>query len=184
MTAKCIMIQGTGSSVGKSRLVTGFCRVFAQDGFKVAPFKAQNMALNSYITKDGLEMGRAQAVQAEACKIEPQAIMNPVLLKPRSDKNSQVVVKGKPIGSLSAMDYQDYKSKLKKIVKESYDELANSHDIVVIEGAGSPAEINLREDDIANMGVAELVDAPVVIAGDIDKGGVFASLAGDRKSVV
>lgn len=178
MTAKCIMIQGTGSSVGKSRLVTGFCRVFAQDGFKVAPFKAQNMALNSYITKDGLEMGRAQAVQAEACKIEPQAIMNPVLLKPRSDKNSQVVVKGKPIGSLSAMDYQDYKSKLKKIVKESYDELANSHDIVVIEGAGSPAEINLREDDIANMGVAELVDAPVVIAGDIDKGGVFASLAG------
>lgn len=178
MTARCIMVQGTGSSVGKSRLVTGLCRVFKQDGFKVAPFKAQNMALNSYITKGGLEMGRAQVAQAEACGIEPQVIMNPVLLKPHTDKNSQVIVRGKPYGSLSAMDYHEYKVKLLNIVKECYDELARDNDIIVIEGAGSPAEINLRERDIVNMGMAELVDAPVVLVGDIDRGGVFAALAG------
>ncbi|AEE91650.1 Cobyric acid synthase [Tepidanaerobacter acetatoxydans Re1] len=178
MTAKCIMIQGTGSSVGKSRLVTGLCRLFKQDGFKVAPFKSQNMALNSYITRDGLEMGRAQATQAEACGIEPSVIMNPILLKPRSDKNSQVIVKGKPFGNFSAMDYHEYKPKLMQLIKESYDELARDNDIIVIEGAGSPAEINLRERDIVNMGMAELVNAPVVIVGDIDRGGVFASLAG------
>ena len=178
MTAKCIMVQGTGSSVGKSRLVTGLCRVFKQDGFKVAPFKSQNMALNSYITKEGLEMGRAQATQAEACGIEPSVFMNPVLLKPYTDTSSQVVVKGRPFGSLSAMDYHDYKVKLLHVVKECYDKLARDNDIIVIEGAGSPAEINLREKDIVNMGMAELVDAPVVLVGDIDRGGVFAALAG------
>lgn len=178
MTARCIMVQGTGSSVGKSRLVTGLCRVLKQDGFKVAPFKAQNMALNSYITHEGLEMGRAQAVQAEACGVEPSVLMNPVLLKPHTDKNSQVIVKGRPFGSLSAMDYHEYKIKLLKVVKECYDELAKDNDIIVIEGAGSPAEINLRERDIVNMGMAQLVDAPVVLVGDIDRGGVFAALAG------
>jgi adenosylcobyric acid synthase len=178
MTARSIMIQGTGSSVGKSRLVTGLCRVFKQDGFKVAPFKSQNMALNSFITRDGLEMGRAQATQAEACGIEPTVLMNPVLLKPHSDKNSQVIVNGKPFGSLSAMDYHEYKLKLISLVKDSYDKLARDNDIIVIEGAGSPAEINLRERDIVNMGMAQLVDAPVVLVGDIDRGGVFASLAG------
>ncbi|NLZ53899.1 MAG: cobyric acid synthase [Thermoanaerobacteraceae bacterium] len=178
MTAKCIMVQGTGSSVGKSRLVTGLCRVFRQDGFKVAPFKSQNMALNSYITNDGLEMGRAQATQAEACGIQPSVLMNPVLLKPHTDKNSQVIVKGKPFGSLSAMDYHEYKIKLMNVVKECYYELARDNDIIIIEGAGSPAEINLRERDIVNMGMAQLVDAPVVLVGDIDRGGVFAALAG------
>lgn len=178
MTTRCIMVQGTGSSVGKSRLVTGLCRVFKQDGFRVAPFKSQNMALNSFITKDGLEIGRAQASQAEACGIEPSVLMNPVLLKPSSDRNSQVVIKGKTFGSLSAMDYHEYKPKLLTMIKECYEELAEDKDIIVIEGAGSPAEINLRERDIVNMGMAELVDAPVVLVGDIDRGGVFASLAG------
>lgn len=178
MTAKCIMVQGTGSSVGKSRLVTGLCRIFKQDGFKVAPFKSQNMALNSYITKEGLEIGRAQATQAEACGVEPSVLMNPVLLKPYTDKDSQVIVKGRPFGSLSAMDYHEYKINLMKVVKECYDELARDNDIIVIEGAGSPAEINLRERDIVNMGMADLVDAPVVLVGDIDRGGVFAALAG------
>jgi len=178
MTAKCIMIQGTGSSVGKSRLVTGLCRIFKQDGFRVAPFKSQNMALNSYITRDGLEMGRAQATQAEACGIQPSVLMNPILLKPRTDKDCQVIVKGKSIGSLSAIDYHEYKTKLIDIVKECYEELAQNNDIIVIEGAGSPAEINLRERDIVNMGMAQLIDAPVVLIGDIDRGGVFAALAG------
>lgn len=178
MMARCIMVQGTGSSVGKSRLVTGLCRVFKQDGFRVAPFKSQNMALNSYITRDGLEMGRAQASQAEACGIEPSILMNPVLLKPRSDKDSQVIIQGKPFGSLSAMDYHEYKPRLLTLIKEDYERLAQDNDIIVIEGAGSPAEINLRERDIVNMGMAELVDAPVILVGDIDRGGVFASLAG------
>jgi len=178
MTAKCIMVQGTGSSVGKSWLVTGLCRVFKQDGFRVVPFKSQNMALNSYVTKDGLEMGRAQAVQAEACGVEPSVLMNPVLLKPHTDKDSQVIVKGKSFGCLSAIDYHDYKTKLLAVVKECYDELARDNDIIVIEGAGSPAEINLRDRDIVNMGLAELVDAPVVLVGDIDRGGAFAALVG------
>ncbi|WP_422444619.1 cobyric acid synthase [Thermoanaerobacterium sp. DL9XJH110] len=178
MTAKCIMVQGTGSSVGKSRLVAGLCRVFRQDGFKVVPFKSQNMALNSFITNEGLEMGRAQVAQAEACGVEPSVLMNPVLLKPSSDKNCQVIIMGKVYGNLSAADYHEFKPKLLDIVKQAYDRLAAENDIIVIEGAGSPAEINLRDRDIVNMGMAELVDAPVILVGDIDKGGVFASLAG------
>lgn len=178
MTAKCIMLQGTGSSVGKSRLVTGLCRIFSQDGYKVAPFKSQNMALNSYITDEGLEMGRAQAAQAEACGIKPSVLMGPVLLKPGTDKNCEVIVMGKSKGRYSAMDYHNFKPELLATVKKAYDELAGDNDIIVIEGAGSPAEINLRDRDIVNMGMAELVDAPVILVGDIDKGGVFASIAG------
>lgn len=178
MKTRCLMIQGTGSSVGKSRIVTGLGRILKQDGFNVAPFKSQNMALNSYITTQGLEMGRAQVAQAEACGQEPSVLMNPVLLKPCSDKNSQVIIMGRPHGNLSAMDYHDYKSKLLDIIREAYDDLAKDKDIIVIEGAGSPAEINLRDKDIVNMGMAELVDAPVILVGDIDRGGVFASLAG------
>jgi len=178
MSARCIMIQGTGSSVGKSRIVAGLCRVFKQDGFRVAPFKSQNMALNSFITREGLEMGRAQVAQAEACGLEPSVIMNPVLLKPSSDKNCQVIIMGKVHGNLSAMDYHEFKPGLLDTVKRAYDMLARQNDIIVIEGAGSPAEINLRERDIVNMGMAELVGAPVILVGDIDKGGVFASLAG------
>lgn len=176
--AKCIMLQGTGSSVGKSRLATGLCKVFTQDGFKVAPFKSQNMALNTYITKNGLEMGRAQAIQAEACDTKPSVLMNPVLLKPSSDKDSQVIVMGESYKNLSAKDYHEYKPELLSIIKMAYEKLSKENDIIVIEGAGSPAEINLRERDIVNMGLAELIDAPVVLVGDIDKGGVFASLAG------
>ena len=172
------MIQGTGSSVGKSRIVTGLCRIFKQDGFRVAPFKAQNMALNSYVTREGLEIGRAQATQAEACGVEPSALMNPVLLKPTSDKNCQVILKGRVFGNLSAMDYHEFKARLKKVVREAYEELKSLYEIIVIEGAGSPAEINLRENDIVNMGMAEMADAPVIIVGDIDRGGVFASLYG------
>lgn len=178
MAAKCIMVQGTGSSVGKSRIVTGLCRMLRQDGFKVAPFKSQNMALNSFITKEGLEMGRAQVAQAEACGLEPSVLMNPVLLKPGSDKNCQVIIMGKVYGNLSAMDYHEFKPRLLGIVKEAYEKLSKQNDIIVIEGAGSPAEINLRDRDIVNMGMAEIADAPVVLVGDIDRGGVFASLAG------
>ncbi|HHW01985.1 MAG TPA: cobyric acid synthase [Thermoanaerobacterales bacterium] len=178
MTARYIMVQGTGSSVGKSRIVTGLCRVFKQDGFRVAPFKSQNMALNSFITRDGHEMGRAQVAQAEACGLEPSVLMNPVLLKPSSDKNCQVIIMGKVYGNLSAMDYHEFKPKLLETVRQAINILAQQYDIIVIEGAGSPAEINLRERDIVNMGMAELVDAPVILVGDIDKGGVFASLAG------
>lgn len=178
MSARCIMVQGTGSSVGKSRIVAGLCRVFKQDGYKVAPFKSQNMALNSFITREGLEMGRAQVAQAEACGVEPSVLMNPVLLKPSSDKNCQVIIMGKVYGNLSAMDYHEFKPELLETVKRAYDMLAEQNDIIVIEGAGSPAEINLRDRDIVNMGMAELVDAPVILVGDIDKGGVFASLAG------
>jgi adenosylcobyric acid synthase len=172
------MVQGTGSSVGKSRIAAGLCRVFKQDGYRVAPFKSQNMALNSFITREGLEMGRAQVAQAEACGLEPSVLMNPVLLKPSSDKNCQVIIMGKVYGNLSAMDYHEFKPKLLETVKMAYDRLAEQNDIIVIEGAGSPAEINLRDRDIVNMGMAELVDAPVILVGDIDKGGVFASLAG------
>jgi len=178
MKARSLMIQGTGSSVGKSLIVTALCRIFYQDGFRVAPFKSQNMALNSFITKEGLEMGRAQVVQAEAAGKEPDVNMNPILLKPTTDKNCQVIVKGKVYKNMSAKEYFDFKPYLRQVVKDAYNKLAMENDIVVIEGAGSPAEINLREGDIVNMGMAEVADAPVILVGDIDKGGVFASLAG------
>ena len=176
--AKVIMIQGTGSSVGKSVIVAALCRIFYQDGFKVAPFKAQNMALNSFITKDGGEMGRAQVVQAEACGIEPTVDMNPILMKPTSDMGSQIIVQGKPVGNMQAQEYRNYKSKLILVVKDSFLKLAGNYEVIVIEGAGSPAEINLREDDIVNMRMAQIADCSVLLVGDIDKGGVFAWIVG------
>lgn len=178
MKAKCIMVQGTASSVGKSLIAAGLCRIFKQDGYRVAPFKSQNMALNSYITTEGHEMGRAQVVQAEAAGIRPHVSMNPILLKPTTDKKAQVIINGKVYGNMSAVEYHDFKPQLAEMVKNVYTELAGQNDIVVIEGAGSPAEINLRDRDIVNMGMAEIADAPVILVGDIDKGGVFASLAG------
>lgn len=176
--AKVIMVQGTMSNAGKSIITAGLLRVFAQDGYKCAPFKSQNMALNSFITKDGFEMGRAQVVQAEAAGVEPSVLMNPILLKPNSDTGSQVIVMGKPIGNMKAKEYFKYKKQLIPTIKEAYDKLAEKYDIIVIEGAGSPAEINLKSDDIVNMGMAEMVDAPVILVGDIDRGGVFAQLYG------
>lgn len=178
MSAKCIMIQGTMSGAGKSLLCTALCRILRQDGYRVAPFKSQNMALNSGVTADGLEMGRAQIAQAEAAGVPPDVRMNPILLKPSSDVGSQVIVNGVVRGSMSAADYFAYKPKLIPDVLAAYRSLAAEHDVIVIEGAGSPAEINLRENDIVNMGLAELVDAPVLLAGDIDRGGVFAQLYG------
>lgn len=178
MKARCIMVQGTASSVGKSLVVAGLCRIFRQDGYRVAPFKSQNMALNSFITREGKEMGRAQVVQAEAAGVEPSVEMNPILLKPTTDKKAQVIINGEVYGNMSAMEYHNFKPELAGMVKEIYNKLAEKNDIIVIEGAGSPAEINLRENDIVNMGMAEIADAPVVLVGDIDKGGVFASLAG------
>ena len=176
--AKAIMVQGTMSNSGKSFLTAGLCRVFKQDGYKVAPFKSQNMALNSYITKEGLEIGRAQAMQAEACGIDPTADMNPILLKPTSNVGSQVIVNGEVRGNMKAMDYYRNKKQLVPDVMAAYERLSEQYDIIVIEGAGSPAEINLKKDDIVNMGMAELVDAPVLLVGDIDRGGVFAQIAG------
>ena len=176
--AKPIMVQGTMSGAGKSLLVTALCRIFTEDGYKVAPFKSQNMALNSYVTNDGLEMGRAQVVQAAACGKEPDVRMNPVLLKPSTDTGSQVIVNGEVLKHMPAAEYYAFKSELIPSVLEAYESLAEENDIVVIEGAGSPAEINLKKDDFVNMGLAELVDAPVLLAGDIDRGGVFAQLYG------
>ena len=179
--AKCIMVQGTCSNAGKSLLCAALCRIFKQDGYTVAPFKAQNMALNSFITADGKEMGRAQVVQAEAAGLAPDVRMNPVLLKPTSDVGSQVIVMGEARGNRTAREYWGDKRALIPVVKEAYDSLAAEYDIIVIEGAGSPAEINLKQDDIVNMGLAKLVDAPVLLVGDIDRGGVFASLYGTVK---
>lgn len=176
--AKAIMIQGTTSNAGKSLLAAGLCRIFRQDGYKVAPFKAQNMALNSFITKEGLEMGRAQVVQAEAAGIEPSVLMNPVLLKPTNDTGSQVILNGEVYANLSAKEYYDIKRSVVPHVQKAYETLASQYDIIVIEGAGSPAEINLQENDIVNMFMAHLAGAPVLLAGDIDRGGVFASLVG------
>ena len=176
--AKSIMIQGTMSNVGKSALAAGLCRVLKQDGYKVAPFKSQNMALNSFITKEGLEMGRAQVMQAEAAGIEPEAIMNPILLKPTNDTGSQVIINGKPIGVMAAREYYRHKKEYIPAIMDAYHELEKKYDIIVIEGAGSPAEINLKKDDIVNMGLAKMVDAPVLLVGDIDRGGVFAQLLG------
>ena len=176
--ARCIMVQGTMSGVGKSLLCTALCRIFAQDGYRTAPFKSQNMALNSYVTQDGLEMGRAQAVQAQAAGVEPDVRMNPILLKPSSDTGSQVILRGEVLGQMPAVEYFRQKRKLLPDILAAYESLAAQYDIIVIEGAGSPAEINLKADDIVNMGLAELVDAPVLLAGDIDRGGVFAQLYG------
>lgn len=173
-----IMVQGTMSGAGKSLLVTALCRILAQDGLRVAPFKSQNMALNSYVTSDGLEMGRAQVVQAQAAGIEPDVRMNPILLKPSSDTGSQLIVGGHVRGHYVARDYFKLKHTLVPDILGAYRSLAAEHDAIVIEGAGSPAEINLRDDDIVNMGLAELVDAPVLLVGDIDRGGVFAQLFG------
>lgn len=176
--AKSIMIQGTMSNAGKSLVVAGLCRIFKQDGLKVAPFKSQNMALNSFITEDGLEMGRAQVMQAEAAKIAPSVLMNPILLKPTNDVGSQVIVNGEVIGNMKAIDYFKYKKQLVPDIMKAYNALSEEYDIIVIEGAGSPAEINLKSEDIVNMGMAKMANAPVLIVGDIDRGGVFAQLVG------
>ena len=195
-----LMVQGTTSDAGKSTLVTALCRWLKRQGLSVAPFKPQNMALNSAVTADGGEIGRAQAVQAQACGLAPHTDMNPVLLKPTTDMGSQVIIQGKAIGILQAGAYHAYKRTAMQAVLDSYRRLSGSHRIVVVEGAGSPAEINLRAGDIANMGFAEAVDCPVILIADIDRGGVFAHLVGtlellspseqaricglDRKSVV
>lgn len=178
--AKAIMIQGTMSNAGKSLLAAGLCRIFMQDGYRVAPFKSQNMALNSFITQDGLEMGRAQVMQAEAAGIAPDIRMNPILLKPTTDTGSQVIVMGEVLGDMDARKYFAYKKGLMPMVLEAYSSLAAENDIIVIEGAGSPAEINLKQDDIVNMGLAKAVGAPVLLLGDIDRGGVFAQLLGTQ----
>ncbi|MBR5071906.1 MAG: cobyric acid synthase [Oscillospiraceae bacterium] len=176
--AKPLMIQGTMSNAGKSLLCAALCRIFLQDGYRVAPFKSQNMALNSFITDEGLEMGRAQVVQAEAAGIKPSVLMNPVLLKPTTDVGSQVIVNGEVLGNMPASDYFKYKKSLIPDIMKAYNTLAEQYDIIVIEGAGSPAEINLKSDDIVNMGMAKMANAPVLLVGDIDRGGVFAQLYG------
>ena len=176
--AKAIMIQGTMSNAGKSLLCAGLCRIFKQDGYRVAPFKSQNMALNSFITEEGLEMGRAQVMQAEAAGIKPSVLMNPILLKPTNDIGSQVIVNGEVRGNMSAREYFAYKHNLVDDIMKAYNTLAAENDIIVIEGAGSPAEINLKTEDIVNMGMAKMAKAPVLLVGDIDRGGVFAQLIG------
>lgn len=179
------------SSAGKSFIVTALCRLFSDLGYKVAPFKSQNMALNSGVTFDGKEMGRAQIAQAEAARTEPDVRMNPILLKPNSDVGSQVIVMGKPIGNMNAKDYYEYKTCLIPQIKEAFNELEKQYDVIIVEGAGSPAEINLKDNDIVNMGLAKMLDIPVLLVGDIDLGGVFAQLLGtlewlqdDEKSLI
>lgn len=175
---KAIMIQGTMSGVGKSLLTAALCRIFRQDGCRVVPFKSQNMALNSYITPDGLEIGRAQALQAEAAGIEPSALMNPILLKPTTDVGSQVIVNGKARGNMRAAEYFRRKTELLPDIRRAYDQLSAQYDVIVVEGAGSPVELNLKRDDIVNMGLASLLRIPVLLVGDIDCGGVFAQILG------
>lgn len=176
--AKTIMIQGTMSSVGKSLLTTGLCRVFRQDGYSVAPFKSQNMSSNSFRTAEGLEMSSAQVAQAEAAGIEPSVLMNPILLKPVTDMGSQVIVNGESRGHMSATDYFKYKINLVPNILKAFETLSSQHDIIVIEGAGSPVEINLKQNDIVNMGLAKMTNSPVLLVGDIDCGGVFAQIVG------
>lgn len=176
--SKTIMIQGTMSNVGKSLITAALCRIFTQDGYRTAPFKSQNMALNSYITPDGLEIGRAQAMQAEAAGIETDVCMNPILLKPTNDTGSQVILMGKSIGNMKASEYFKRKKEFVPYITEAYKKLSEKNDIIVIEGAGSPAEINLKQNDIVNMGLAKMLSAPVLLTGDIDRGGVFAQLLG------
>ena len=176
--AKSIMIQGTMSNAGKSFLTAALCRIFRQDGYSCAPFKSQNIALNSFITKDGLEIGRAQAMQAEAAGIEPSVFMNPILLKPTTDIGSQVIVNGEVRGNMRAADYFKYKKELIPDIMNAYEKLAAEYDIIVIEGAGSPVELNLKSDDIVNMGIAKLTNSPVLLVGDIDRGGIFPQLLG------
>ena len=178
MTAKTLMVQGTGSGVGKSILTAAICRYFYKSGFKVAPFKAQNMALNSFVTEKGDEIGRAQAFQAEACGISPDVLMNPILMKPSGDNNSQIILMGKPSGSCNAKNYYALHKKHKKIVLSALQSLREKYELVIIEGAGSPAEINLKKWDLVNMFIAEHSDSPVIIVGDIDRGGVFAWMKG------
>ena len=173
-----LMIQGTTSDAGKSTLVAGLCRVLHRRGARVAPFKPQNMALNSAVTVDGGEIGRAQAVQAQACGLEPHSDMNPVLLKPNSDKGAQVIINGQALANMDARAYHAYKAIAMQAVLASYARLRAQYDVIIVEGAGSPAEINLRDQDIANMGFAEAVDCPVLLIADIDRGGVFAHLVG------
>ena len=173
-----LMIVGTSSGAGKSLFVTALCRIFYKDKYKVSPFKSQNMALNSYITKDGKEMGRAQVVQAEASGLEPDVNMNPILLKPSTMNKIQIIVCGKSIGNMSGAEYNQYKKNLISVLKETYSKIENENDIVVIEGAGSPAEINIKEEDISNFAMARIANAPVILVADIDRGGVFASIYG------
>ena len=173
-----LLVAGTHSDAGKSVLVAGICRWLVREGVKVAPFKAQNMALNSFVTREGAEIGRAQAAQSLAARVEPEAAMNPVLLKPSAEKRTQVILRGKPFATASARSYQGMKRELLPVVLESFEDLRRKFEVVVCEGAGSPAEINLRKDDIANMGLARAAKLPVVVVGDIDRGGLFASLYG------
>ncbi|HHT9120583.1 MAG TPA: cobyric acid synthase [Candidatus Hypogeohydataceae bacterium YC41] len=178
MSARAIMVQGTGSGVGKSIIVTALCRILRQEGYKVAPFKAQNMALNSFATLDGKEMARAQVVQAEAAGILPRVEMNPILLKPNSDTSSQVVVMGRPIGNMTAQEYFHHRVEFLEIIRRAYQTLSEDFDIVVVEGAGSPAEINLKDKDLVNMKMAEMAQAPVILVTDVDRGGSFAWVIG------
>jgi adenosylcobyric acid synthase len=179
--AKALMVQGTGSGAGKSLIAAAFCRIFSDEGIRVAPFKAQNMALNSYITREGGEIGRAQALQAEAARVVPTTDMNPILLKASGDMGSQVIIHGKAFRHMKAQEYYTFKKEAWKAVSASYERLASAHDLIIMEGAGSPAEINLMDVDIVNMSAAKLAKAPVLLVGDIDKGGVFASLYGTVK---
>lgn len=178
MNAKPLMIQGTASSSGKSLITAALCRILFQNGYRVAPFKAQNMSNNSFVTADGLEMGRAQVVQAYACGLQPNVRMNPILLKPSSDSGTQVIIKGVAEFRMDAQRWRETRDLLRESIRECYDALAKEYEIIVLEGAGSPAEINLKKNDIVNMGMAKMADAPVIIVGDIDRGGVFASLVG------
>ena len=175
---KAIMIQGTMSNVGKSIITAGLCRIFRQDGYSAAPFKSQNMSCSSHITPQGHEMSLAQAIQAQAAGLEPSVLMNPILLKPMTDTGAQVIVNGENRGQMNAAEYNDYKKTLIPEIRHAYETLLSKHDIIVIEGAGSPAEINLKQSDIVNMGIAKMTGAPVLLVGDINSGGVFAQLVG------